>query len=127
MNDEQAIRQIEATFVERGNAGDADGVMGCCTDDVMLMPPGAPAVAGADAVREWLAGLYEQFAVNLTTVIEDLVVEGGLAYQSTSFTWTLTPKGGGESVSESGKAVVIYKRGPDGTWRLAIDIWNTDQ
>lgn len=127
MSDKEAIEQNQATFVERGNAGDVDGVMMCCTDDIVMMPPNAPAVVGADAVRSWLTEFFAHFAANLTTDTEDLVVNGDLAYARRSYAWTLTPKAGGEPIRESGKTVLIYKRDENGTWKAALDIWSSDQ
>jgi len=127
MNDEQAIEQNQATFVERGNAGDMDGVMMCCTGDVVMMPPNAPAIVGADAVRSWFAEFFEQFTADMTTTTEDLIVDGDLAYARRSFAWTLTPKAGGEPIRESGKFVMIYRRDEGGTWKAALDIWNSDK
>jgi ketosteroid isomerase-like protein len=127
MSDKEAIEQNQATFVARGNAGDVDGVMMCCSDDVVMMPPNAPAVVGADAVRSWLTEFFEHFTPNLETHTENLVVEGDLAYARRSYTWTLTPKAGGEPIKESGKTVLIYKRDEDGAWKAALDIWSSDQ
>jgi len=127
MNDEQAIEQNQATFVERGNAGDMDGVMMCCTGGVVMMPPNAPAIVGADAVRSWFAEFFEQFTADMTTTTEDLIVDGDLAYARRSFAWTLTPKAGGEPIRESGKFVMIYRRDEGGTWKAALDIWNSDK
>jgi ketosteroid isomerase-like protein len=124
--DKQAIEQNQATFIERGNAGDVDGVMMCCSDDIVMMPPNAPAVVGAVAVRAWFEGFFEQFEANLTTATEDLVVDGDLAYARRSFAWTVTPKAEGEPIHESGKTVLIYKRDAGGTWKAALDIWNSD-
>ena len=33
---------------------------------------------------------------------------------------------GGEAVSDSGKYVVVWKHESDGSWKLAVDIWNTN-
>ena len=124
--DIQAIEQNQAMFIERGNVGDVDGVMMCCSDDIVMMPPNAPAVVGAVAVRAWLGEFFEQFEANLATTTEDLVVDGDLAYARRSFAWTVTPKAGGEPIQESGKTVLIYKRDAAGSWKASLDIWNID-
>ena len=127
MTDHEAIERNQDEFVERGNAGDVEGVMACCTDDIVLMPPNAPAVVGADAVRPWLAEVFEQFTTELSTTTDDIVVSGDLAYARRSFEWTLEPRAGGERFTETGKVILIYKRGPDGTWKAAVDMWNTNE
>lgn len=34
------------------------------------------------------------------------------------------PGAGGEAIEERYKGMHIYRRQPDGTWRIAQDIWN---
>jgi ketosteroid isomerase-like protein len=38
---------------------------------------------------------------------------------------TLAPRAGGEAVEEHYRGLHIYRRQPDGTWRIAQEIWNT--
>ena len=33
-------------------------------------------------------------------------------------------KGDGEAMEERGKIIVIYQRQPDGSWKIAREIWN---
>lgn len=38
----------------------------------------------------------------------------------------LTPKAGGKPMQDIGKFITIYERQPSGAWRMARDIWNSD-
>ncbi len=40
---------------------------------------------------------------------------------------TFTPEAGGEAHTGNYKGIHIYRRQPDGSWRIAQDIWNSDE
>jgi ketosteroid isomerase-like protein len=53
-------------------------------------------------------------------------VAGDWAFRRAAATWVLKPRAGGPAVNESGKFLIIYRRLPDGSWRIARDIFNRD-
>ena len=57
--------------MERSGVGSGDPEIGASAyaDDIVVMAPGEPAINGKDAVRAWLAGMYEQFAGSPRIVI----------------------------------------------------------
>ena len=55
------------------------------------------------------------------------VVSGDLAYQRGTFTVEATPKAGGNKTRTSGTFLRIYRRQPDGSWRMTRDMFNSDQ
>ena len=61
--------------------------------------------------------------IALTTVEVEEV--GDLANEVGTFTGTV-PGEGGARVPLTGKYIVVWHRGNDGTWRYHRDIWNTD-
>jgi ketosteroid isomerase-like protein len=59
--------------------------------------------------------------------MDEIRVTGDWAYSRYSYTWILTPVPGGESVEVSGKGIWIVQRQPDGSWKIAREIWNNDK
>ncbi len=60
--------------------------------------------------------------------LEEVVVSqgGDLAY--VSYSYELTYRGPeGAPVTEMGKDISIYKKVADGSWKLAIDMWSTNE
>ena len=49
------------------------------------------------------------------------------AYERFSFSRTMTPTGGGEPTTARGKGIHVYRRQSDGSWKLARDLWNSDE
>jgi len=123
--DRAAVRAVIDEEVRAANAGDADAFLAIFSDDAVAIPPNAPAVAG-DAVREWVRSLLEQVDIALSSYEdEQLILAGDYAIHHYSFTWTVTPKGGGEAVVERGQGIHILRREQDGSWMITHDIWNS--
>jgi len=48
------------------------------------------------------------------------------AFERGTYTITLTPKTGGDPIRDVGKYITLYQRQADGSWRMARDIWNSN-
>ena len=125
---QEALRQEVLSIIDQEaraiNTGDMNMYLAILADDAVFLPPGDPAQTGAE-LRGWLSAFLEEFTVEgLRYDTQEAVVVGDLAYHWYAFTWTVTPKAGGEPTPEQGKGIHILRRGPDGCWKLAREIWN---
>lgn len=97
------------------------------TEDATVLPPDMPALKGRVAIREYVAGAFAipGFAISWTS--EDVVVsaDGQSAYQLATNRVT-APDATGALRTTAGKAVVIWRKDPDGLWRAVVDIWNAN-
>jgi uncharacterized protein (TIGR02246 family) len=119
---EQALRGDEAAVA----AGDLEAWLSLFAEDIVLMPPNEPTVAGKDAVRAENLPLFEGFDMRETLSAEEIEVAGDWAFAVTTFSFEATPKEGGETTTETGRIMWIMRRQPDGGWRAARVIWNSD-
>jgi proline iminopeptidase len=124
--DVAAVRELHAAWVTAYTTGDLQRFMQHWSDDGIMMPPNAPAVAAPDAVRAAAAGLFTDFDIAIQPTIEDVIVSGDWAIVRWRSSSALTPRAGGATTSVSGKALWVLRRDPDGAWRLIYDIWNSD-
>ena len=119
----RAARALDAEFIRHANAGDATGLTGAFyTADAVLLPPGAPRLDGAEAIR----GFWQAFGdggVRDVSIETSEVVEAG--YGIGTYTCTL-PTASGERIRDTGKYLVVYRRQPDGSWRVIADQFNSD-
>jgi uncharacterized protein (TIGR02246 family) len=117
------VREMEAATV---NSSDPEVVASIYAKDVEYIPPGEPALKGTDAVQQWVAAMVDQFEVDLEYTSAKVKVVGDWAFEQYAGTVTLTPKAGGDSVTENVRGIHVYHRGEDGAWKITHDIWNSD-
>ena len=106
-------------------AQDFDALVKLYTHDVVVMPPNHPAVEGPDAVREWFKAFPRASQFSLS--ISDIGGYGDVAYVRGHARMTLHPEGTAEPVDEEMKYVEIRKKQADGSWPIAVDIFNSDK
>ena len=104
---------------------DLELILSYWTDDATVLPPGQPAVTGKAALREYVERSTRIPGFRITWATEDvrLSPDGRLAYMLSRNEVTVDGAGGAP-VTTGGRAVTIWRRGPDGEWRCAVDIWN---
>lgn len=103
-----------------------DPSVGYLAADAVLMPPGEPAVAGIDAIRSWAEAFIAQTqSVSVNYTMTDIHVSGDWAVEHYTGTLNATMTGG-EAMSETVKGIHVYRREPDGSWKMVYDVWNSD-
>ncbi len=121
----RAIGEVNARLIEAFNRQDAVSVAALYAEDGVVLPPDGPAVAGRPAIQGFFGGLITAGARDLAVQTVDLHPGGDRVIERGSFTLAMRPEGG-QASPMSGKYVVIWKKQPDGSWRLSIDIFNFD-
>ncbi len=122
--DEAAVRAVQAQ--EAAALNSRDTTMAYVSDDVVMMPPGGPAVVGKAATQAWVGEFMRMFAADVNYTSSNVMVAGDLAVEHYTGTLTMTPVGGGPSMSETVKGIHVYRRQADGSWKMTHDVWNTD-
>jgi len=126
-SDVRTLNQLRERTMQAENAGDATFFEGVSAEDVIVMPPGMPAVSGRTATVAFMSTFLGQFELRIQYVSEEIQVHGDLGLDRGTSSQTLTPKGGGDGNRESGKYLWIYSRRSDGGWEFSRVIWNASQ
>jgi uncharacterized protein (TIGR02246 family) len=122
----RAIDEANARFVAAMKRGDTTAMAANYSDDAVIMMPNEAAWHGRDAVRKGFGRFLSQMPVkDMKANTEDVMVSGDLAVETGSYEMTAQPKGGKE-VTDKGKYITVWKRQPDGSWRIVRDINNSD-
>ena len=122
--DDSAIRQLTKTFVEAYNRKDAAAAAQVYADDAKVLPPNMPIVSGRDAIQAfWRMAMGMGVHLNLEGV--DLLVDGSTAYERGVITMTAQAGTAQEKISK-GKYVTVMRLQSDSSWKLVLDIWNSD-
>jgi uncharacterized protein (TIGR02246 family) len=110
--------QFDETWSERFNAADTDGLLSLYETDAILVEPGGKPLVGHDAIRAMLEGFFTmspRIDLRTAAILErdaDAVVYS---------TWTLTGTGPDGPLAMEGRATVLLRKQPDGSWLSAID------
>ncbi len=77
----------------------------------------------AQAIRAWL----EPFPpIEYEGTVVEIDGRGDLAFVRGNYSETYTVEGAPEPIHHAGKYVKIWRRQPDGSWLIAVEIWNSD-
>jgi len=122
----KAVEEANARFLAAMKSGNAKAAASNYAEDAIVMMPGEPAWKGRAAIFNGLDGFLKAMKMKEgATHTEDVMVGGSMAVETGTFEWTLQPKSG-PAVKDKGKYLTVWKRQPDGTWKIVRDINNTD-
>jgi uncharacterized protein (TIGR02246 family) len=124
--DTAPIADVRNRYVAAYNAGDAAGVAALFAEDAISMPDHQPALNGRAAIENSLKEMFAQNTVNITITPGETEIAGDIAHEHGTYSIRVTPKAGGNTMTDSGKYLVILKRGSDGKWLVHHDIDNTN-
>jgi uncharacterized protein (TIGR02246 family) len=113
-------------YVDAWCAGDMERWIDLWTDDGIQMPPGAPRNIGKEQIREANQPGLHQNDYKMTIIPDEVQVLGDRAYSHGVGGFTMTPKEGGDTVEFRGKFLTIFEKQVDGSWKIAIDCFNSD-
>jgi uncharacterized protein (TIGR02246 family) len=121
-------REIVATrrdYIAAMERGDPTALAAHFTDDAILLPQNAEAQHGRTTIEKWFASWLPAVAVrDFEAQTTDLVRVGDTVYEVGSHRMTLVPRNG-SPIQEVGKYLMVWKREPDGLWRIFRDMFNT--
>ncbi len=122
--DKAAIRASTDAFVKSVLAADFVAVSNLYTEGATLMPPNQLAAQGRPAILAWMKAFPP--AKELALKIVEIEGRGDLAYVRGEFAMAVAPPGAPGPVKDSGKYVEVRRRDKDGSWKIAVDIFNSD-
>ena len=125
--DVKAILELERRAREAAEAKDLDRYVSFYADDASLFWPGAPMVTGRAAIREFMRAFLSmpEFSLSFETAKVDVSQAGDFAYSYGTNRVTLVDPAGNK-MKDRGKYLTVYRRQPDGTWKVVADIGNSD-
>ncbi len=79
------------------------------------------------AIVEYFRNLFSQSKFKFTFTSSHIHVAGDTALERVTYTATIWPGDDGPPIEDLGKGLHVYRRQPNGSWKLTSDIWNSDQ
>lgn len=125
--DVAAIKAMAVAWGQAETAGDAAALTAQYADGAVQLPPNGPIRVGKEAIHSALRMDFDQYIHEAVDVAEDVRVAGDLAFARGIYTTKMTPKVSGAAiVDDKGKWLTAYRRQSDGSWKIVVDIWNSD-
>ena len=128
-DDITAINEVLPQYAVAVNTGDFDLWISLWADDGVQMPPDTPARIGKEQIREVMKPAFDQMNADIIIhSIEDAKVYGDLGLTRCTYTLKMTPKAGGETINAmpNGKALTLFERQSDGSWKILYDCFNSN-
>ena len=119
----KSIEEACAKYSKAIQEGNLAGVLAEYTDDATAIPPDGEIIKGKQAIEE----LYKKFfQIGMKEIVFTTIEVGGsgdTAYEIGKTKVRIQPEGQA-AIQDSTKYLVIWKRQPDDTWKVHVDIWN---
>lgn len=124
--DEAAIRAASAEWSKVAQARDLDKSVSYYADDAIYCVDKGALVKGKDNIRlAWKDALAPAApTLSFATTFVEVARSGDIAYEYGTYDLVAEVKKG-KPTDEKGKYVTVWKKQPDGTWKVVADIDNT--
>jgi ketosteroid isomerase-like protein len=122
-NDRDKINDLTRRFAEQMSTGDVSGAAQFYALDAVLMPPNHPSVSGQAAITDFLRTFPRVTRFSASNA--EVEGCGDIAYVRGSYEMTLEPESG-KPVNDHGTYLEIRRRQDDGSWLIAVDMFNSD-
>ena len=123
---EDAAHLAHDRYLAAINANDPVAFLATVTDDVVIIAPNSPAIVGKAKLEPWVRGYFDAVETSWEKKSLEFVVSGDWAFERYSYKVSDLPRGGDEVSIETGNGINIYRLGADDIWRVARDVWATD-
>jgi ketosteroid isomerase-like protein len=114
MDIRNAIQKINAEFAELYELRDATGIAAAYVENGAILAPNRNTYRGRLALEDFWRGFFDEIGGTARIEPVEIAGAGDLAFL----------EGGAEP--DAGKFVEIYKRQADGSWKIRLTIFNSD-
>ena len=129
MDDSYAINVAKTGFRDCFNFADVSRLVAIADPELVNFSDGQPSEfgkSGLHALKSRLENLFERFTVRLGVIVNEIRIQGDVAYDYGCHDLTLTPKDGGQPIHRRDRYVDIWRRSKEGKWKLWMYMDNQD-
>jgi uncharacterized protein (TIGR02246 family) len=121
----QEIGDVTKRFAAAYNRGDIAAAVEFYTRDAKFLHPNTEIISGKKAIKEFFEVGKAMGLRRISFKGLEAGLDGNLAYERGVINMDIAPEGG-QAMKDKGKYLVVMKRQADGSWKVAVDIWNSD-
>lgn len=124
MTDQDAIKSVLDQWLTSLDSGNLQGMLDTCDPEVITANDRTPTTIGVEAVATKYGPRIEAANFQSGFDIEHMAIYGDFAIVMGHFDVTMTNKQSGEKGGGSGRLALGYRRHPDGSWKMVLDMDN---
>ena len=121
------VKHVLNEWLEGLDSGDLERMVSTCDPEVVICNENQPTTIGVQAIRDKYGPRIAAGTFKSGFTIDHLKVYGDLALIVGHFSVEFTDKATGQKGGGRGRLVMNYRRHPDGSWKMLLDIDNNDE
>lgn len=125
-DEKQEIERLLAEYEKSLNTSDARLAQSLYTKDGIFMPTEAPSGIGSEGILKSYEYVFSLIQLNIKFLIEEIQVEGNMAFAVTSSKGTVKIHANGVVAPEANRELFVFEK-VDGNWRIARYMFNKTQ
>jgi uncharacterized protein (TIGR02246 family) len=121
------IRDAENARLKAAAAKDLDAFAATYADDASILSPNMPILSGKQPIKDGLKPMLAdpQFSLILMPTRVEVAKSGDMAFTQGPYKFTFSDIRGNKFEDE-GKYLTVWRKLPDGTWKVVEDTMNSD-
>ena len=121
--EKQRIETLLSEYQKSLNTSDAKLAQSLYTKDGIFMPTEAPSGVGSEGILKSYEFVFSQIQLNIEFFIEEIQVEGNMAFAVTSSKGTTLIRATGDTVPEANRELFVFEKVYD-DWKIARYMFN---
>ena len=122
----EVIESSHRIFIEAMKTSNVGELVALLEDEVVFMPQADTTLYGKKEVEDWYEEYFEYFSVLELDVTEHAVaLAGDCLVERSGVSVKLVAKKGGTSIYDDARILSIWRRQPDGSWKMWQSMWNS--
>ncbi len=121
--EKQKIEALLSEYQKSLNTSDANLAQSLYTKDGIFMPTEAPSGIGSEGILKSYEYVFSQIQLSIEFFIEEIQVEGNMAFAVTSSKGTTLIHATGETIPEANRELFVFEK-VDSEWKIARYMFN---
>jgi uncharacterized protein (TIGR02246 family) len=121
--EKQKIEALLSEYKKSLNTSDAKLAQSLYTKDGIFMPTEAPSAVGTENILKSYEYIFSQIQLSIEFFIEEIEVEGNLAFATTSSKGSVLIHATGDNAPEANRELFVFEK-VKGEWKIARYMFN---
>lgn len=121
--EKQKIEELLNEYEKSLNTSNAKLAQSLYTKDGIFMPTEAPSGIGSESILKSYEYVFSQIQLNIKFFIEEIQVEGNMAFAVTSSKGTTLIRAIGDTIPEANRELFVFEK-VNGEWKIARYMFN---